>query len=165
MFSHDIIKRRLIERHTIATYIRADHRDVVHTRHPEDPGDRLAEMVPLTEVVSEPLAHTRSCARECRACDDERALARAARQHSIVRRGGHHCAVQVVRVVLDQAVRVERIRLHDVSISARPSHVLRSMENSDLRRQFCQTARPSQQSWRWHMAGSAHRRGYGQHAY
>lgn len=53
-------------------------------------------MVPVTKVIAEPLANARARTGERRAGDDERAEPRAAREHRVVRRGGHHRAVEVV---------------------------------------------------------------------
>ena len=67
-------------------------------------------MHPGAQVVTEPLANQMTRAHKRRPRDDERAQTRPARQHCVPRRVVHHRAVQVVRVVFDEAIGVLRVR-------------------------------------------------------
>ena len=81
---------------TVAADIRTDHGYLIHTRHSEDARNRGPIVRPFTKVVAEPLADTRSRTGEGRPGNYESSLAWSAREHSIVRRGGHHGPIEVI---------------------------------------------------------------------
>jgi len=91
------------------TYIWPYHRDLEDWREGKHLSYWNAIVRPVTDIVSEPMAHIRSSAQECASSNDKRSVLRPAREHSISRVVWHHCAVQVVRVVLNQTVIVNEI--------------------------------------------------------
>ena len=92
-------------------HVRADHGHLEDAGEREDARDGLSVVRPLAQVVPKPFAHLSSCSRERRARDHDGALTGAARAEREVRRGRHHRSIQIVRVVLDETIRVERFDL------------------------------------------------------
>lgn len=74
-------------------------------------------MIPGTKIISEPLADLPSSTSEGRASDDERSFAWAALKHGFVRGRGHHGTVEVVGIILGQAVSVNGVNLAKWRIS------------------------------------------------
>ena len=79
-----------------STDICTDHGDLEDRSHGEDTRDTVTVVLPVTEVVTEPLANLRTSAGEGRTSDDKGAAARATRQHCVVGGSRHHGSVQVV---------------------------------------------------------------------
>jgi hypothetical protein len=86
------------------TNIRSNHRDLINTRESQYPRDGNAVMFPQAQIVAEPLAHMLSGASKRRSRDHEGSFARATIEEGIVRCHRHHLAVDIMRVVLDQAI-------------------------------------------------------------
>lgn len=91
--------------------IGTNHGDVVDTSHTKDTRERAAELDPFAQVVTEPFADMRTCTRKRGTGDDEGPLSRTAGKHRLARGRGHHRAVQVVCVVLNETVSMDGIRL------------------------------------------------------
>jgi hypothetical protein len=68
-------------------------------------------MPPRAQIIAQPFADLRARTSERRAGDDERPFARTAGLERVAGDGGHHGAVDVVRVVLDEAVVVDCVGL------------------------------------------------------
>lgn len=92
-----------------AADVGADHGHLVHGREGHHAAHREPVVVPVGDVVAEPVRDLLAGAAEGRARDDERPVRRAPRQHGVVRRLGHHAAEEVVHVVLGQPVLVDHV--------------------------------------------------------
>ena len=145
-----------------AADVRTDHRHLVDARKAKDASDGLLVVRPLAEVVAEPLADVLASTRERRACDNEWTETGAAREHRVPGRGRHHRTVQVVHVVLDQAVRVDSVRLQ--SEDRVMSCCSESDQGRDARRQSCQRVHQSGPCCRWRREEPRRPRRCGQHA-
>jgi hypothetical protein len=63
-------------------------------------------MVPQAQIIAEPLANMLTRPSKRRARDHEGPLARTANKERVARCHGHHLAVDIMRIVLDEPVDV-----------------------------------------------------------
>lgn len=99
---------------TKAAYIGSDHGDLVDGRKGQHHSDGFAVVVPIAQIIPQPMPYLGAGAGKGGARDDHGPEGRFAREHGISRGGGHHSAVEVVRVVLGQAVLVDEVRVDGV---------------------------------------------------
>lgn len=85
-------------------HVASYHGDLIEGRKAKLAGDGPAIVVPVTQVISEPLANFLPCADEGRASDDEGPEPRPAFCHTLLAVHAHHEAVEVVSIVLKQAI-------------------------------------------------------------
>lgn len=73
--------------------------------------DRSQVLVPRRDIVTKPVTNVTASANKRAAGNDHGAFIRTSLQHAVTASLAHHCAIQVVRIILCPAPRVDQISL------------------------------------------------------